>query len=180
MVHAHVRCNNARAWASALSHVHVQNHGITDLSHLWAPLPGSWLAAHMADLTPDLQVYLSWGSIAKSFHSLRSLCFFFLFFFSLFVSCFHVILGLPGPRFPSACMSQAVFWLHPWSIPGVHIIPAFSPSGWGPQCQAMQVAHWTWCWQRLPAWHCKSVWSLPSFHCRRWRFGFVNGQVSLA
>ena len=27
--------------------------------HQWAPLPGSWLAARMADLTPDLQVRLS-------------------------------------------------------------------------------------------------------------------------
>ena len=27
MVRAHVRCDNARAWASALSHVHAQNHG---------------------------------------------------------------------------------------------------------------------------------------------------------
>ena len=47
----------------------------------------------MADLTPDLQVRLSW-LIAESFHSLQSLS----------VSCFHVILGLPGPR----CMSKAV------------------------------------------------------------------------
>ena len=31
-----------------------------------------------------------------SIHSLQSLS----------VSCFHVILGLPGPCFPSACMSQ--------------------------------------------------------------------------
>ena len=52
----------------------------------------------MADLTPDLQVCLSWGLIAKSFHSLQSLS----------VSCFHVILGLPGPRFPSTCMWKAV------------------------------------------------------------------------
>ena len=36
MVRAHVRCDNARASASALSHVHAQNHGITDLSHLHA------------------------------------------------------------------------------------------------------------------------------------------------
>ena len=41
--------------------------------HSVGPLPGSWLAACMADLTPDLKVYLSWGSIAKSFHSLQSL-----------------------------------------------------------------------------------------------------------
>ena len=53
----------------------------------------------MADLTPDLQVRLSWGLIAESFHSLQSLS----------VSCFHVILGLPGPHFPSTCMSKAVF-----------------------------------------------------------------------
>ena len=52
----------------------------------------------MADLTPDLQESLSWGSIAESFHSLRSLS----------VSCFQVILGLPGPCFPLTCMSKAV------------------------------------------------------------------------
>ena len=34
MVREHVRRDNARASASALSHVHAQNHGITDLSHL--------------------------------------------------------------------------------------------------------------------------------------------------
>ena len=62
------------------------------------PLPGNWLAARTADLTPDLQVSLSWGSIAESFHSLGSLS----------VSCFQVILGLQGPRFPLTCMSKAV------------------------------------------------------------------------
>ena len=36
MVRAHVRCDNARAWVSALLHVHAQNHGITDLSHFHA------------------------------------------------------------------------------------------------------------------------------------------------
>ena len=36
MVHAHVQCDNARAWASALSHVHVQNHVIIDLSQFQA------------------------------------------------------------------------------------------------------------------------------------------------
>ena len=51
----------------------------------------------MVDLTSDLQVCLSWGSIAESFHSLQSLS----------VSCFHVK-GLPGPRFLSTCMSKAV------------------------------------------------------------------------
>ena len=66
--------------------------------YISGPLPGSWLAARMADLAPDLQVCLSWGSIAESFHSLHSLS----------VSCVNVIFGLPGPRFPSTCMSKAV------------------------------------------------------------------------
>ena len=52
----------------------------------------------MADLTPDLQIRLSCGLIAESIHCLQSLS----------VSCFHVILGLPCPRFPSTCMSKAV------------------------------------------------------------------------
>ena len=60
------------------------------------PLPGSWLAARMANLTPDLQMSLSWGLIVESFHSLWSLSF----------SCFHVILGLPSLCSPSAYMSQ--------------------------------------------------------------------------
>ena len=41
MVCAHVRCDNARAWASALSHVHAHNHSITDLSHLHACRPST-------------------------------------------------------------------------------------------------------------------------------------------
>ena len=153
----------------------------------------------MADLTPDLQVCLSWGLIAESFHSLQSLS----------VSYFHVILGLQGPCFPSIWMWKAVLiaplerstcpyqrsprmrfrssipscssssldlahtfhqpvcqrfsWLHHWSIPHVHTIRVFSSSEWGadPQCKATQVAHWTWWWQCLGAWHCRSVWSLP-------------------
>ena len=73
----------------------------------------------------------------------------------------------------SSCASQAhafhqpvcqkLLWLHLWSVPHVHTIGVFSPSEWGPdsQCQASQVAHWTWWWQCLAAWHCRSVWSLP-------------------
>ena len=62
------------------------------------PFPGNWLAARIADLTPDLQVLLSWGSTVVSFHSRQSLS----------VSFFHVSLGLPGPRLPSICISHAV------------------------------------------------------------------------
>ena len=52
---------------------------------------------------------------------------------------------------------------HISSVPHVHTIGVFCPSEWGPdpQCQAAQVAHWTWWWQCLAAWHCRSVWSLP-------------------
>ena len=52
----------------------------------------------MADLTPDLHIFLSWGLIAESFHSLQSLS----------VSGFHVIFGLPGPHFPWTCIWKAV------------------------------------------------------------------------
>ena len=53
--------------------------------------------------------------------------------------------------------------LHHWSVPHVHTIGVSSPSEWGPdpQCQAAQVAHWTWWWQCIAVWHCSSVWSLP-------------------
>ena len=48
----------------------------------------------------------------------------------------------------------------------LHMCPyqrVFSPSGWGPgfQSQAAQVAHLTWWWQCLAAWHHRSVWSFP-------------------
>ena len=58
---------------------------------------------------------------------------------------------------------ERLSWLHRWSIPHIHTSGAFSPSEWGPdpQSQAAQVAHWTWWWQCLVAWHCRSVWSLP-------------------
>ena len=58
---------------------------------------------------------------------------------------------------------ERLSWLHHWSIPHVHTSGAFSPSEWGPdpQCQVAQVAHWTWWWQCLAAWHRRSVWSLP-------------------
>ena len=57
------------------------------------PFPGNWLAARIADLTPDLQVLLSWGSTVVSFHSRQSL---------------SVSLGLPAPCLPSICISHTV------------------------------------------------------------------------
>ena len=106
----------------------------------------------MADLTPDLHIFLSWGLIAESFHSLQSLS----------VSCFHVIFGLPGPRLPSTCIWKAVLTA-PLERSTCPYSGAFSPSEWGPdpQCQAAQIVHWTWWWQCLAAWHCRPVWLLP-------------------
>ena len=84
--------------------------------HQWAPFQVAGLphASAMAVLTPDLQVCLSSGSTAESFHSPQYLS----------VSCFHVILGLPGPCFPSTCMSKAILTVpvecstcpHQWSL----------------------------------------------------------------
>ena len=71
------------------------------------PLPGSWLAAPMADLILDLQVCLSKGLIAKIFHSL----------WSLSVSCFHVVLGFPGPCFPSTYVTGCLDCTHGVFIP---------------------------------------------------------------
>ena len=130
------------------------------------PLPDSWLAARMAELTPDLHIFLSWGLIAKSFHSLQS--------FS--VSCFHVILGLPGSRFPSTCMWKAVL-----TAPLEHSTCPYHRSLLSFRMRSRSsMPHWTWWWQCLAAWHCRSVIIALLFRCRRWRFGFVNGQVSLA
>ena len=117
-------------------------------SHQWAPFQ---VAVLLHTWQISSQVCLSWGSIAKSFHSLQSLS----------VSHFHVILGLPGPHFLSTCMSKAVLTAS-LEHAHVHTSRAFSPSEWGPdpQCQTAQVAHWIWWWQCLAAWHCRSVWSL--------------------
>ena len=138
----------------------------------WAPLPDSWLAARMADLTPDLQVYLSWGLIAMSFHSMQSHS----------VSCFHVIFGLPGPRFPSTYMSKAVL-----TVP-------LERSTCPYHCSLLSFRMWS--RSSMPSRASSSLDLVVtlccgltlqicliialSFRCRCWRFGFVNGQVSLA
>ena len=86
----------------------------------------------MADLTPDLQVSLSWGLIAKNFHSLQSPS----------VRCLQVILGLPDLPLPSPCKIKAVLTAQlECSID--HTSGAISPSGRSQnlQCQAMQVQY---------------------------------------
>ena len=130
------------------------------------------LAARMADLTPDLQVCLSWGLIAESFHSLQSSS----------VGCFHASWASQAHAFPQS-VCERLSRLHHLSVPHVHTSVAVSPPEWGPdpQCQAAQVAHWTWWWQCLAALQCQiCLITALSFRCRRCRFGCVNGRVSLA
>ena len=135
------------------------------------PLPDSWLAARMADLTPDLQVCLSRGLIAESFHSLQSLS----------VSCFYVILGLPGPRFPSTCMSKAGLTTLERSTCPYHrsflsFIMRSRSSMPSRASSSLDLVVTMSCGLTLQI--CLII--ALSFRCRRRRFGFVNGQVSLA
>ena len=126
----------------------------------------------MADLTPDPQVCLSRRLIAESFHSLQT----------LYVSCFHVILGLPGPRFPSTCMSKAVLTapLERSTCPYQRSLLSFRmrsrssvPSRTSSSLDLVVTMS---CVLTLQIYQIIAL----SFRCRRWRFGFVSGQVSLA
>ena len=130
------------------------------------PLPDSWLAARMADLTPDLQVCQSWGLIAESFHSLQSLP----------VSCFHVILGFPGPCFPSTCMSKAVLTaeLERYTCPCHRSLLSIRmrsrssmPSRTSSSLDLVVAMSWGLTLQI-------SLIIALSFRCRRWRFGLPS------
>ena len=134
------------------------------------PLPDNWPTARMADLTPDLQVSLSRGSIAESFHSLQSLS----------VSCFQVILGHPGPCFPTICMSKAVLTapLERSTCPYPRNLLSFRmrsrssiPSRASSSVDLMMAVS---CGLTLQG--CLII--ALSFRCRCWRLGFVNGQVN--
>ena len=121
----------------------------------------------MADLTPYLQVYLLWVLIAESFHSLQSLS----------VSCFHVILGLPGPGFPSTCMSKVVL-----TAPLEHSTCPYQQSLLSFRMRASSSSS---SFDPIVTLSCGLTLQICliialSFRCRRWRFGFVNGQVSLS
>ena len=82
---------------------------------------------------------------------------------------------------PPLC--QRLSWLHHWSVSHVHTIGVFSPSEWGPdpQCQNATSSSL----DLVVTMSCSLILQICltialSFRCRRWRFGFVNGQVSLA
>ena len=110
--------------------------------------------------------------MAESFHSLQSLS----------VSCLHVILDLPGPPFPSTCMSKAVLTapLERSTCPYHRSFLSFRmrsrssmPSRTSSSLDLVVTMS---CGLTLQI--CLII--ALSFRCRHWRFGFVNGQVSLA
>ena len=120
----------------------------------------------MADLTPDLQVCLSWGLIAKLPLSAIPLC-----------QSFHFILGRPSPRFPSTCVLTASLepstCQYQWSLLSFKMwsrssIPSHPSS-------SMDLVVTISCGLTLQI--CLIIALL--FCYRLWRFGFVNGQVSL-
>ena len=124
----------------------------------------------MADLTLDLQDCLSQGSIAKSFHSLQS----------LFVSCFHVILGLPGQCFPSTCISKAVL-----TAPLEHSICPYQQSllYFRMRSRSSMPSHASNSLDLVVTMSCSLTLHIRliitlSFRCRRRRFGFVNGRLT--
>ena len=144
--------------------------------HICAPSPApipprSCLAAGMATFTPDLQLCLLWGSNAKSFYSLQS----------LFVSRFYVILDLPSSRFPPNFRSQAVLTapLEHSTCPYQLILFSFRI-----RSRSLMASRTSTSLNLMVTMTCGLTLQICliialSFRCRRWRFGFVNGQVSL-
>ena len=101
---------------------------------------------------------------------------------SLSVSCFQVILGLPGPRFPSTYISKAALTalLERSTCPHQRSLLFFSmrsrssmPSRASSSVDLMVAVS---CGLTLQI--CLII--AVSFRCRRWSLRFVNGQVSLA
>ena len=99
----------------------------------------------MADLIQDLQVCLSW----ELPHSAIPLC--------------HLLPCHLGPPRPMLSINLHVKGSIDCTIGAFHMsIPAepFLLQN-EVQCKHAQLAHWTWWCERLVAWHCRSVWSLP-------------------
>ena len=135
--------------------------------------PQQWAPFQVTGLLHAWQMSL-W-SIAESFHSLQSLS----------VSCFQVILGLPGPCFPTICMSKAVLTalLECSTCPYQRSLLSFimksrssMPSHASSSVDLMLAVS---CGLTLQICLIFQIIAL-SCRCRRWRLGFVNGQVSLA
>ena len=109
---------------------------------------------------------------SQDFHSLQSLS----------VSCFHVILGLQGPRVPSTCMSKAVL-----TAPLECSICPYHQSllTFRMRSRSSMPSRTSSSLDLVVTLSCSLTLQIClifalSLRCRHWRFGFVNGQVSLA
>ena len=138
--------------------------------HQWALFQETGLL-HVWQISHQISRYVYHeGRWPRAFHSLQFLS----------VSCFHVILGLPGPCFPSTRMSKAAPLERSTSI-------LAQPSLLQNEVQILNAK------PRIASSSLDLVVTMScgltlqicliialSFHCRRWRFGFVSCQVSLA
>ena len=101
---------------------------------------------------------------------------------SLSVSCFQVILGLPGPHFRTICMSKAVMTapLERSTCPYQRSLLSFRMRSRSSMlsCASSSVDLMLAVSCGLTLQICLII--ALSFLCRHWRLGFVNGQVSLA
>ena len=95
---------------------------------------------------------------------------------------FPFILGLPGPRFPSTCMSKAVLTatLEHSTCPYHRSLLSFRM-----RSRSSMPSRTSSSLDLVVTMSCSLTLQICliialSFRCRRWRFGFVNGQVSLA
>ena len=98
------------------------------------------------------------------------------------VSCFHVILGLPGLRFPSTCMPKAVL-----TAPLEHSFCPYQRSllSFRMRSRSSMPSRTSSSLDLVVTVSCSLTLQICliialSFRCRLCRFGFVNGQVSLA
>ena len=101
---------------------------------------------------------------------------------SLSSSCFHVILGLPGLIFPSTCMSKAVL-----TAPLKRSVCPYQRSllSFRMRSRSSMPSHASRSLDLVVTLSCGLTSQICliialSFCCRRWRFGFVIGQVLLA
>ena len=131
------------------------------------PLPGSWLAARMADLTPDLQVYLSWGSVAKgsTLCNPSSLLAASMSSWDSQAHAFHQLVCQKLSWLHSTCLYQrSLLSFRMRSRSSMSFCTSSSLDLVVTSCSlALQI---------------RLIIAL-SFRCRRGRFGFVSGQVSL-
>ena len=108
-----------------------------------------------------------WQISHQIFHSLQSLS----------VSCFHVIFGLPGPRYPSTCRSKAVLnaplerSTYPYQQGLLSFRMRSRSSMPSRASSSLDLVVTVSCGLKLQI--CLVI--ALSFHCRCWKFGFVNG-----